>query len=228
LPQAAVRAAKPPHPDPLPASGERETGPLRQCIVTRDRLPKEVMIRFALSPEGEVVPDLAAKLPGRGAWVVADRAAIETAAKKGLFARAFEAPAKAPPDLAARIEALLARRLLELLGQARGAGGLILGSAQVQGAARAGEVVALIEAADGAPDGRRKDIGALKAGGAYDPSRPMNGALIVACFKSAELSLALGRENVVHAALPEGGLAVRFLAEARRLHGFRPLNPDPF
>lgn len=185
------------------------------------------MIRFVLSPEGEVVPDLAAKLPGRGAWVVADRAAIDAAAKKGLFARALEAPAKAPKDLADRIEALLQRRLLELLGQARGAGGLLLGSAQVQAAARAGEILALIEASDGAPDGRRKNIGALKAGGAYDPARPLDGALVVACFTSRELSLALGRENVVHAALPEGGLAVRFLAEARRLQGFRPLNPEP-
>lgn len=211
----------------MPKGRESATEPLRQCIVTRERLPKEVMIRFVLSPENEVVPDLAARLPGRGAWVVADRSAVETAALKGHFARAFEAPAKASRDLAGRIEAQLARKLLELLGQARGAGRLILGAAQVQAAARAGEVAALVEASDGAPDGRRKNIAALKAGGAYDPARPMEGALVVACFKSEELSLALGRENVVHAALPEGGLAVRFLAEARRLQGFRPLNPEP-
>jgi hypothetical protein len=184
------------------------------------------MIRFVLGPDGALVPDLAAKLPGRGAWVIADRAAIETAVKKGLFARALEAPAKAPDGLADLIEGLLARRLLELLGQARKAGTLLLGAANVQAAARGGKVAALIEAQDGAPDGRRKSLSALRAGGRFDPVRPMEGALLVACFSSQELSLALGRENVIHAALPEGGLAVRFLAEARRLHGFRPLSQE--
>src|SRR5262249_40150974 len=198
----------------------------RQCLVTRDRLPKEVMIRFVLGPAGDVVPDLQAKLPGRGAWVIADREPVETAVRKGLFARAFGEPAKAPEGLADLIGALLSKRLLELLGQARKSGTLILGSAQVQAAARAGEVSALIEAADGAPDGRRKDIGALRAGGRYDPAKPMEGAIIVACFTSAGMSFAFGRGNVINCALPEGGLAVRFLADARRLAGFRALSSE--
>jgi hypothetical protein len=193
--------------------------------VTRERLPKEVMIRFVVGPEGDLVPDLAAKLPGRGAWVVADCAAIETAAKKGLFAKSFGAPVQVPQDLGLRVGWLLVRRALDILGQARKAGALIMGGAKVQAAARCGAVGALIEASDGAPDGRRKAQSALRAGGRFDPARPLEGALIVGCFSSQELSLALGRENVIHAALPEGGFADRFLAEARRLMGFRALNP---
>jgi len=223
-PPKASSAPEPETPDDAEPSPKE---PLRQCLVTRERLPKEVMIRFVQGPEGDVVPDLAAKLPGRGAWVVADRAAIEAAAKKGLFARAFGGPVRVPEGFADRIEALLVRRLLDLLGQARKAGVLVLGSTSVQTAARAGEIAALIEASDGAPDGRRKAESALVCGGRYDRARPMEGALIAACFTCSELSLALGRENVIHAALPEGGFAVRFLADARRLQGFRALSPEP-
>lgn len=232
---------KKPHPLPKPPKASSAPGPetpedeaephakepLRQCLVTRERLPKEVMIRFVQGPEGDVVPDLAAKLPGRGAWVVADRSAIETAAKKGLFARAFGGPVRVPDGFAGRIEALLAGRMLDILGQARKAGVIILGSTNVQSAARAADVAVLVDASDGAPDGRRKTASALVSGGRYDRARPMEGALIVACFTCSELSLALGRENVIHAALPEGGFAVRFLADARRLQGFRALGPEP-
>jgi hypothetical protein len=212
--------------EPAPhALDERRHEPLRQCIVTRERYPKEVMIRFVADPAGVIVPDLQARLPGRGAWVIADRMAIETAIKKRLFSRALDTQAMAPEDLCARIEALLAKRCLELLGQALGAGELLLGSGAVQSAARRGEVAAAIEASDGAPDGRRKLFASLKAGGLLGRALNQGKALIVGCFSSAELSLALGRQNVIHAALPEGGFASRFVTEARRLEGFRPLIP---
>ena len=200
--------------------------PLRQCIVTRERYPKEVMIRFVAAPDGALTPDLQAKLPGRGAWVIADAPAIEKALAKNMFARALDQQIRVPDGLNRTIEALLARRCLELMGQALGAGQMLLGSGAVASAARGGEVAVAIEASDGAPDGRRKVIGALKAGGLIPRRLNQGGATLIGCFTSAELSLALGRENVIHAALPEGGFAHRLVAEARRLEGFRPLIPD--
>jgi hypothetical protein len=214
---------------PLQASTQELEGkhePLRQCIVTRERYPKEVMIRFVASPDGVLAADLQARLPGRGAWVIADRPAIDTAIKKHLFPRALDCPVKVPEDLTARIEALLVRRCLELMGQALGAGQLLLGSGAIQSAARRGEVAVAVEATDGAPDGRRKLIASLKAGGLLERGINQGKALVIGCFSSSELSLALGRQNVIHAALPEGGFAARLTAEARRLEGFRPLIPD--
>ena len=199
---------------------------LRQCIVTRERYPKEVMIRFVAAPDGTLTPDLQAKLPGRGAWVIADAPAIEKAIEKHMFSRALDAQISVPAGLTRSIEALLARRCLELMGQALGAGQMLLGSGSVQGAARAGEVAVVIEAFDGAPDGRRKIISALRAGGLLGKGLSHGKVTLIGCFTSEELSLALGRQNVIHAALPEGGFANRLVAEARRLEGFRPLIPD--
>ena len=120
----------------------------------------------------------------------------------------------------------MARRCLELMGQALGAGQMLLGSGAVHGAARAGEVAVAIEALDGAPDGRRKIIASLRAGGLIGRAINHGKATLIGCFSGSELSLALGRENVIHAALPAGGFASRLVAEARRLEGFRPLIPD--
>jgi len=226
-----MKRAKPSNPQRReePAqSGELESArePLRQCIVTRERYPKEVLIRFVAAPDGALTADLQAKLPGRGAWVIADRPAIEKAIEKHMFARALDQQISVPRDLCGHIEALLAKRCLELMGQALGAGQMLLGSGSVAAAARAGSVAVLIEAADGASDGRRKMLASLKAGGLLGPGLNRGKASVIGCFSSEELSLALGRENVIHAALPEGGFASRLAAEARRLEGFRPLIPD--
>ncbi|MFZ1989869.1 MAG: RNA-binding protein [Alphaproteobacteria bacterium] len=199
---------------------------LRQCIVTRERYPKEVMIRFVAAPDGTLTPDLQAKLPGRGAWVIADAPAIEKAVQKHMFGRALDAQISVPAGLCRTIETLLAKRCLELMGQALGAGQMLLGSGSIQAAARAGEVTVAIEAKDGAPDGRRKIIASLRAGGLLGREPKHGKATVIGCFSSEELSLALGRENVIHAALPAGGFASRLVAEARRLEGFRPLIPD--
>lgn len=211
-------------PDALEADDAHAT--LRQCIVTRERYPKEVMIRFVVAPDGTLAPDLQAKLPGRGAWVIADGAAIEKAIEKHMFDRALDVPVSVPKELCGRIGALLAKRCLELMGQALGAGQMLLGSGAVGAAARAGEVAVVVEATDGASDGRRKILGALKAGGLLGQELNHGKATVIGCFTSEELSLALGRENVIHAALPDGGFASRLVAEARRLEGFRPLIPD--
>jgi predicted RNA-binding protein YlxR (DUF448 family) len=179
--------------------------------VTGAHLPRRNLVRFVLGPDQAIVPDVAEKLPGRGLWVTAERETITRAATKGLFARAAKSMVKAPDDLAARVEALLAARALSFLGLARRAGELILGFESVAAALRGEKGVGvLIAASDGAEDGRRK------------LERKRGDAPIVACFTSAEMGLALARENVIHAALNPGRLAVRFLDEALRLSNFRP------
>src|ERR1700757_385290 len=128
----------------------------RRDIVTGEVMDEARLIRFVAGPDAVVVPDLARKLPGRGIWVAADRASVETAAKKGLFSRAAKAKLAAAPELADQIEMLLRRRLLSGLGLARRAGDLTSGFEKVSAAINAGRAAWLIEASDGAADGRRK------------------------------------------------------------------------
>lgn len=181
----------------------------RRCIATGAVGPAETRIRFVRGPDGRVVPDLAASLPGRGAWVVAERAPLEKAVSRRLFARAFKAETAAAPDLAQQVERLLARRCVELIGLARRAGQAVAGFGKVEGWARAGQVGVLLTAREGAEDGRRRLYG-LAAGAAR-----------AGVLDAAELGLAFGRESVVHAAVAPGRLADRLLAESRRLAGFR-------
>lgn len=169
------------------------------------------MVRFVLGPDGRIAPDLAATLPGRGAWVRAERGALDKAVGRKLFARAFKAPVGAPPDLADAVERLLAKRCVELLGLARRAGQAVAGFVKVETLARAGKIGLLIHAAEGAEDGRRKLSGLAGS------------APRIEILRGEELSLAFGRENVVHAALAPGRLADRLLLESRRLAGFRRL-----
>jgi predicted RNA-binding protein YlxR (DUF448 family) len=176
------------------------------------------LIRFVAGPEGEVVPDLARKLPGRGLWVAADRGSVATAAKKGLFSRAAKAKLKAAPDLADQVEALLRRRLLSGLGLARRAGDLTSGFEKVSAAITAGRAAWLIEASDGAADGRRK----LLALARRQSRRPG----VVGVYSAAELGLALGLENVIHTAFLAGRAADRWAQDVHRLAGFSPLLPE--
>ena len=181
----------------------------RRCLATGTVGPAEEMIRFVLDPGGRVVPDLTASLPGRGAWVRAERPALERAVGRKLFGRSFKAPASAAPELADEVERLLARRCCELLGLARRAGQAVAGFVKVEAWARAGKAGLLLTAVEGAEDGRRRLYGL-----AGDAPR-------IEILRGAELSLAFGRENVVHAALMPGRLADRLLVETRRLAGFR-------
>jgi hypothetical protein len=176
------------------------------------------LVRFVAGPDGGVVPDLARKLPGRGVWVAATRAAIETAARKGLFARAAKAPLRAAPDLADQVERLLRARLLAALGLARKAGDLTFGYERVLAAIQAGRAAWLIEASDGSLDGRRKLLAAARRNTA--PPR------LVAEFTSSELGLAFGASNVIHTAYLAGRGAERWTTEVERLAGFRPLFPQ--
>ena len=191
----------------------------RRCIATREALPRGALIRFACSPDGAVSPDLAEKLPGRGAWVAARREAVETAMKRGAFARAFERACEAADDLADRIEAGLAARCLATIGRARAAGALIAGFDKVSEQMKApGGVAVLVEASDGAVHGRDRLL-RLAAVAGIPP-------VVIGCFESDQLGLALGLEHVIHAALVPGGMAEALMRDARRLEGFRPLTPD--
>lgn len=190
----------------------------RRDIVSGEVMDEGRLIRFVAGPDGMVVPDLARKLPGRGLWVAADRASVEAAAKKNLFARAAKAKVAAPGDLATQVENLLKRRLLAGLGLARKAGQTTSGFEKVSQAISAQKVAWLVEASDGAQDGRRK----LWALARKQPSVPG----LIGAFTAAELGLALGLENVIHTAFLAGRAADRWAQDVHRLSGFCPLLPE--
>ena len=190
----------------------------RRDIVSGEVMPEERLIRFVAGPGGAVTPDLARKLPGRGLWVAADRASVETAARKSLFARAAKARLTARPGLADQVETLLLKRLLSGLGLARKAGELIFGFEKVLAAVAGGKAAFLVEAVDGAQDGRRKLLAAFRK----SPRPPR----LIGLFGVEELGLALGGENVIHTAFLAGRGADRWTDDVERLSGFRPLFPE--
>ncbi len=191
----------------------------RRCVASGDVLPEALLVRFALGPDRVLVPDVAAKLPGRGAWVRADRASIETAIRKGGFAHALKASAKAQDGLADLVETLLAKRCLDLIGMARRAGVIALGATQVEQAIRAKPAWLLVEASDGAEDGREK-LMSLHIGLWGRPPAALG------CFSAADLGVALGRERVIHACLLQERLAAALAIDVGRLAGFRTTVPD--
>ncbi|HVY33606.1 MAG TPA: RNA-binding protein [Caulobacteraceae bacterium] len=194
----------------------------RRDIVSGEVMPEERLVRFVAGPDGSVVPDLARKLPGRGLWVEAKREAVQTAAKRGAFSRAAKTKLTAAPDLADRVEQLLRTRLIAGLGLARRAGDLILGFEKVAAAVSAGKAAWLIEAADGADDGRRKMLQVVRRAQGAGLSAPR----LIALFGSEELGLALGLGNVIHLAFLAGRGAERWTLDVERLSGFCPLLPQ--
>lgn len=186
----------------------------RRDIVSGEVMPENRLVRFAAAPDGTVVPDVATKLPGRGLWVAASKAAIATAVEKKLFGRAAKANVAAAPDLPARTEAALVARMVGDLGLARRSGALVLGFDNVLRALEGPKPPkVLIEAFDGSADGKRKLYAAAH--------RLELECVVIETLTSAELGLALGRENVIHAAVQPGGLAERLIFDAQRLSGFR-------
>lgn len=175
------------------------------------------LIRFVVGPEQRLTPDIGRKLPGRGLWVAATREAVDAAARKGLFARAAKARVETTADVSDQVEHLLLKRLLATLGLARRAGELVLGFEKVGATLRQGAAAWWIEAVDGAADGRRKLAAQVRSGA----SQPQRAAL----FSREEMSLALGAENVIHAALLHGRNAARWAEDVERLAGFRPTFP---
>jgi predicted RNA-binding protein YlxR (DUF448 family) len=176
------------------------------------------LIRFVAAPDGSVAADLGRKLPGRGLWVEATREALAAVVKKNGFARAAKAPLKPAADLPDRVAQMLAERLLAGLGLARRAGQLLMGFEKVARAAESGRARVLIEATDGAADGRRKMLMAAR--------KAASPPLVVGLFTAGELGLALGGENVIHTAFLAGRAADRWAEDAQRLSGFRPLLPE--
>jgi hypothetical protein len=196
--------------------GSRE----RRDIVSGEVLPENRLLRFVAAPDGQVVPDVAAKLPGRGLWVASSRSAVKTAVDKKLFARAAKTQVTANADLADRAEKALVTRMLGDLGIARRSGAAVLGFDNVLRMLEGPKPAkVLIEALDGAADGKRKLYAAAH--------RLELDCVVIETLTSAELGLALGRENVIHAAVQPGGLAERLIFDAERLSGFRARNESP-
>jgi predicted RNA-binding protein YlxR (DUF448 family) len=191
------------------------TDTVRRCAVTRAPRPKDELIRFVLAPDGVVVPDIKEKLPGRGVWLTAAHDTVAEALKRNVFARAFKEDAKAPQALTLQVDRLLADAAVSALALANKAGEAIFGNAKVEEAIARGRVLALIHARGAAEDGCRKLDG--KAQGKKDGMT----SPAVRVFSADELGLASGRTNVIHAALIQGGAALKVLAAASRLERYR-------
>ncbi|HIJ37894.1 MAG TPA: RNA-binding protein [Rhodospirillaceae bacterium] len=191
------------------AEDQEDSGPCRRCIVTAVVRPVECMVRFGISPDGAVVPDVAARLPGRGLWLSADRDVVNTAARKGLFAKAARRRVEVQPDLADLIERLLLGRCIDLIGLGRRAGQAVAGFEKVRGELKAGRGRVVLAASDGAADSREKVLALAR------------GLPVVTELASRELGAAFGRDHAVHGLMAPGRLAERFLSEAGRLAGFR-------
>jgi predicted RNA-binding protein YlxR (DUF448 family) len=200
------------------ADDEGAEGSLRRCIVSGEALAPVRMIRFVVGPEGQIVPDVDHKLPGRGCWIAAQRDLVQRAVERDLFSKVARKKVFAPVDLANHLEGLLVARLGALLGLSRRAGMLTMGFAKVEPLLRnqAGRIAALVEASNSGGADRGKLISLARR------NREIR---IVGCLSDQEIGVALGRENVVHACLSQGPLADRFLSEAERLGGFRVLCP---
>ena len=187
----------------------------RKCIVTGDIRECSALIRFAVSPEGDLAPDLQRKLGGRGVWVTGTHAHVERACEKGAFDRAFRTKVTLPEDLPGLIERLLLKSALDALAMARKAGKIITGQTKLNYAVRAGKIGLIVEASDGAEDGRRKIHSALHATGLSDE------VAMIGLFTSSQMSLALGQSNVVHAGVPTGGLSGAIIDKSGRLLHYR-------
>ncbi len=208
-------------------SAEAKHAPERTCVLTRAKGERQALVRLALAPDGSVHPDIRAKAPGRGAWIGVDRAALEVAVAKGklkgALSRAFKtADITVPSDLAAKVAEALERAALERLGLEARASTLVTGSDRIGDAARKGMVDLLLHAADASQDGRRKLDQAWRVG--LDEEGSGRQGLVLVADRTI-LSVALGRENVVHIGVIDAGAAARVAAAIDRWHGFIGLAP---
>ena len=181
----------------------------RRCIATGEVQPKAGMIRFVVGPDNQIVPDILEKLPGRGIWVTADRAALELAVKKNLFSRAAKQTVSVPETLVADVERLLVHRVVDLISLARKAGRAVAGYEKVKTWLINEQAKILIQALDGSGRGKSK------------LSSPPGKGTFIGVLSSSELGLAFGREHVIHGALAGGGLTKRVVENASRLKGLR-------
>jgi predicted RNA-binding protein YlxR (DUF448 family) len=194
-------------------TGGVNAGAHRKCIATGKVLPAGELMRFVRSPDGEVVPDVKHKLPGRGVWVSRCHEAISDAQKRRLFDRGFKTQCRIDGDLAARTGRLLEEKALGYLALANKAGLVVQGFEKVDAAIRAGKLAVLIAASDGAEDGRSKLKQRLRA--------CESEAVLIENFASDQLGLALGRTNVIHAGVVGGGLQRKFVEAAQNIAAYR-------
>ncbi len=216
--------------DPDLDNGPRteKSATLRMCAVSREQRPIDELIRFVVSPQGEVVPDIKRKLPGRGLWISASRQTVAEAVRRHQFSKGFKRDVRVAATLAADTESLLARSAVDALAIAAKAGQVISGFAKVEAALtprQGGTAVrALIHASDGAEDGIRKlDALARQKAGNKGETPEFS---IVTALSSEELDLALGRSNVVHAALLAGPASKTFLSRSQILVRYRLADAD--
>jgi predicted RNA-binding protein YlxR (DUF448 family) len=207
--------------DELDAGPRRvAAGTSRLCVLTGRVMPVDDLLRFVVGPDGSVVPDLKRRLPGRGLWLTATRQVLADAVKRKVFARGFKRDVRATPDLVELTDRLCERAALDALAMAHKAGHVAAGFAKTDAALTHDRVVALINASDAAPDGSRKLAAALR-------HRPDAANIaVVDRFTSAQLDLAFGRSNVIHAALLAGPESETFLARLGRFERFRSGGPE--
>jgi predicted RNA-binding protein YlxR (DUF448 family) len=207
---------------------EPETGPLRRCVVTRERLPKERMIRFVVGPDRQIVPDLAARLPGRGIWLSASRDVLNSSRlqrdgrqteKRGddayrqlvrAFARAARGPVSVPPDLSVLLQTALVRRIGDCVGLARRAGQAVAGYEKAREALRTGRFRLVVQASDGSEAERGRFLSG------FGPE-----LTIIDPLPGETLGRVFGRDYVVHVAVAPGKLAESLVVEAGRLAGLK-------
>ncbi len=198
-----------------------ETGPERTCIVTRAKGSPDQMIRFVAAPDGTVTPDLKQRLPGRGVWVTATAKAVTEAVKKGAFARGLRAKVIVSPALAQEVDALLERDALQYLSLVNKTGLVVTGFAKVEKTVAAeADIAGMLPATDAGDDGVRK-MGQVLSRRYGEAAARIPRAIV---FASSQMDLALGRANVIHAALKTGPAAKAFFSRARRLTLYRGLS----
>jgi predicted RNA-binding protein YlxR (DUF448 family) len=209
--------ADPPELDDGPRT--TKSGTQRMCAVTRSVRPIDELIRFVVSPSGDTIPDLKRKLPGRGLWVSASRRAVSEAARRNLFGKGFKRNVRVSPTLAQDTETLLVRAVVEALAMAAKAGIVVSGFTKVETALEQHQARALIHAADGAADGIRKLDAVLRQ--TIENTDGSHEFPVIKVLISAQLDLALGRSNVIHAALLAGPTGKTFLSRCQTLVRYR-------
>jgi predicted RNA-binding protein YlxR (DUF448 family) len=206
--------------------GPRDTksGTERMCVVSRRVRPIDELIRFVLAPTGEPVPDLKRKLPGRGMWVSASHKAVAEAVKRNLFARGFKTTVKPSADLADETDKLMLRGVIEALAMVAKAGQVVAGFTKVEDTLRRNTAGILLHASNGAADGIRKLDGIARQNAEFDEETdPLP---IISLLHSDELDLALGRSNVIHAAVLTGPAGKTFLSRSQNLVRYRMADAD--
>ncbi|MGN1285860.1 MAG: RNA-binding protein [Bradyrhizobium sp.] len=196
----------------------------RMCAVSREVRPIDELIRFVVAPTGEVIPDLKRKLPGRGLWVSASRRSVAEAVRRHQFSKGFKRDVRVAPTLPTDTDALLVRSVTEALAMAAKAGQVVAGFGKVEDALNRNETAALIHASDGAADGIRKLDAIVRQRGEKRGESPV--IAVVNVLTSEELDLALGRSNVIHAALLAGPASKTFLSRCQMLVRYRMADDD--